>query len=123
VAVLGLAYKPDVDDLRESPALEIVRLLTEEGALVKAYEPYKAGAQIPGVTTALSLEEAIADAEILVLLVPHTSFRDLDPQEVAKLTLARVAVDAVNGWVTKAWESAGFLIFRLGDGKIKRGQD
>src|SRR5690606_12102850 len=68
VAVLGLAFKPDVDDLRESPAVEIACKLQEAGARVKAFEPNKPDAQIPGIHTAYSLEEAILDADMIVLL-------------------------------------------------------
>lgn len=47
VAALGLAYKPDVDDLRESPAIEVALRLVEAGARVQAFEPFKPEAQIP----------------------------------------------------------------------------
>ena len=52
IAVLGLAYKPDVDDLRESPANEVVHLLQHEGAQVKAWEPFKPDANLPGIDMA-----------------------------------------------------------------------
>ncbi|RPI34516.1 MAG: UDP-N-acetyl-D-mannosamine dehydrogenase [Chloroflexota bacterium] len=118
VAALGLSYKPDVDDLRESPAIEVARMLGEAGAQVSAYEPNKTGACVPGVTTVTALEEAISEADLLLLLVPHTLFKALDPHQVAALTPARMVVDTVNGWKAEAWEAAGFCVFRMGDGKL-----
>jgi UDP-N-acetyl-D-mannosaminuronic acid dehydrogenase len=117
IAVLGLAYKPDVDDLRESPAIEVARLLGEGGALVRSFEPYKPDAQLEGLRLAPSLEQALADAELIVLLVRHKPFLELDPLQVARLTKARLVVDAVNAWDMPSWRSAGFVLSRLGVGK------
>ena len=116
VAALGLAYKPDVDDLRESPAIEICRLLAAEGAEVLAYEPFKTDAQIPGVQTVPALGATLDEADVLLLLVGHTSLRQLDPHVLAQLTKARVAVDCVNGWDAQVWAEAGFHLYKLGVG-------
>jgi UDP-N-acetyl-D-mannosaminuronic acid dehydrogenase len=114
IAALGLAYKPNVDDLRESPAIEVVRLLDEAGAEVRAFEPFKPEAQVDGVTTAETLEEALEGADVLLLLVAHRQFLALEPMKVADLTPTRVTVDAVNGWDAWEWSRSGFQIFRLG---------
>ena len=114
VAALGLAYKPDVDDLRESPAVEVVHLLQKEGARVKAWEPFKPEANLPGIDMATSLEAAIQEADLILLLVKHTAFLQLDPQAIASKSSARVVLDCVNGWDGQTWESAGFKISRLG---------
>ena len=116
VAVLGLAYKPDVDDLRESPAIEVARIITASGAEVIAYEPYKTGGQIPDIPAADSLEAAIDKSDILVLLVAHSSFKNLDPAQVASITKSRTIFDTVNIWDPAHWEAAGFSIHRLGVG-------
>lgn len=117
IAALGLAFKPDVDDLRESPAIEVTHLLAQAGAVVSAYEPFKPDFPVNGVTIARSLEEAIKDAELIVLLVGHDQFKKIDPAEVAKLTSARVVLDTVNGWNTQAWKDAGFKVIKLGKGE------
>ena len=117
IAALGLAYKPDVDDLRESPANEVVHILQNEGAQVKAWEPFKPDANLPGIHMAASLEEAIKDADALVLLVKHAEFSKLNPQDVAGKTSARVALDTVNGLDGELWRKAGFRLLRLGDNK------
>lgn len=117
VAALGLAYKPDVDDLRESPAVEVCRLLRAEGARVLAYEPFKPDARIEGVETVPALAATMDEADCLLLLVGHTSLRQIDPHVVAQLTKARVALDCANGWQAPLWQSAGFHLYKLGDGK------
>jgi len=116
IAALGLAYKPDVDDLRESPAVEVAHLLTQAGATVLAYEPYKPDAVIPGLTLVDPLAAAIEDADLLLLLVNHAPLRELDPFVINQLTKARVIVDTVNAWPA-TWQQAGFRVFRLGVGK------
>jgi UDP-N-acetyl-D-mannosaminuronic acid dehydrogenase len=119
IAVLGLAYKPNVDDLRESPANEVVHLLQKEGATVKAWEPFKPDASLEGIQMAASLADAIGHADALILLVKHSEFIELDPAEIAKKTKARVIVDTVNGWNARDWKACGFKFHRLGDCKSK----
>jgi UDP-N-acetyl-D-mannosaminuronic acid dehydrogenase len=117
IAALGLAYKADVDDLRESPAIEVVHLLQKEGAHVKAWEPFKPTAQIEGIHMAESLEACLQDAEAILLLVRHTQFLNLDPDKIAAQTPARIVLDCVNGWTPELWEEMGFTVHRLGVNK------
>jgi UDP-N-acetyl-D-mannosaminuronic acid dehydrogenase len=117
IAALGLAYKPDVDDLRESPANEVVHLLQKQGAQVKAWEPFKPDAKLSGITMSPTFEEAIQDADAILLLVKHSEFTKLVPAELAKHTNARLVIDTVNSWDTAQWETAGFKIVKLGVGK------
>ncbi len=114
VAVLGLAFKPDVDDLRESPAIEVAKLLVGAGAIVQAYEPYKVDAEIAGVHATHTLAQAIADVELLILLVGHRELKELRPDGLRGLTPARLAIDTVGGWERNAWSEAGFTLVRLG---------
>ena len=117
IAALGLAYKPDVDDLRESPAVEVVHLLQKEGAIVRAFEPFKPNNGLPGINSASTLEAALEGVDAVLLLVGHTEFRALTPAQLASLTPARVLVDVVNALTGKDWESAGFRVWRLGAGR------
>lgn len=117
IAILGLAYKPDVDDVRESPAAEVADILQHEAAQVKAWEPFKPDANVKGVDMASSLEDAIKNADAIILLVKHTEFTTLNPNEIAQKTKARIVIDTVNGWNDEAWGSAGFTLFRLGNNK------
>jgi len=114
IAALGLAYKPNVDDVRESPAAEVVRLLERDGAEVRAWEPFKTDADLPDITLAESLDAAIGGAEAILLLVAHTEFASLNPLDVAGRTSARVVIDAVNAWTAESWRKAGFTFVRLG---------
>jgi len=121
IAILGLSYKANVDDLRESPAIEVAQLLMEAGAQVRAYEPYKLDAPIPGVRTTTSIAEAVEDAELLLMLVKHKAFMELNPNELAEQTPARIAVDTVNAWPSLLWHAAGFKIYKLGVGSRNNG--
>jgi UDP-N-acetyl-D-mannosaminuronic acid dehydrogenase len=114
IAALGLAYKPDVDDLRESPAAEVVHLLQSEGATVNVWEPFKPDAKIGDIDMATSFDSAISDADLVLLLVRHTELTNLRPDEVASKTKTRILVDCVNGWNTNLWQNAGFKVYRLG---------
>ena len=117
IAALGLAFKPDVDDLRESPAIEVVHLLQAEGAIVKAFEPYKPEAGLPGITAVPTLDTALQDVDAVILLVNHDELRTLTPETLATMTPARILVDTVNGWAGKDWKKAGFNIHTLGTDK------
>jgi UDP-N-acetyl-D-mannosaminuronic acid dehydrogenase len=80
VACLGLAFKPDIDDLRESPALQITLGFGNLGCQVLAVEPHitELPARLTGGTIALTpLEEAIAQADVICVLVKHSAFGDL----------------------------------------------
>lgn len=114
VAALGLTYKPDVDDLRESPAVEVVRLLEKNDAKVLAWEPFNPAASLPGIHLAQDLDAALVDAEVILLLVAHSELAAMDPARVAVKTQARIAIDAVNAWKAHSWQEAGFRFIRLG---------
>lgn len=114
VALLGLSYKPDVDDLRESPAVEVAHLLMKAGAQVQAFEPNKPGVEIPGLRTEPDLESALKNADLILLLVAHSPFKELKPDALAEMTTARVVVDTVNIWKPEPWRQVGFKMFRLG---------
>ncbi len=116
IAALGLAYKPDVDDLRESPAAEVIHLLQKEGAHVKAFEPFKPEG-LPNMDCAPTLEAAVKEADAVILLVNHAQFRALTPESLRPLTSAKILIDTVNAWAGRDWEKAGFKVHRLGVNK------
>jgi UDP-N-acetyl-D-mannosaminuronic acid dehydrogenase len=116
IAALGLAYKPDVDDLRESPAIEVAKLLAQDGAIVKYYEPYKLDVKIPGMQSSQTLDEAIKDADLLVFLVGHKEFKQLNPFRLKEQTSVRLVVDTCGGLDHQVWSDAGFTVIRLGVG-------
>jgi UDP-N-acetyl-D-mannosaminuronic acid dehydrogenase len=118
IAALGLAYKANVDDMRESPALEVARLLAEQGARVLTYEPHALEVTAPECEAKNSLTEVLEDADALVLLVDHHAFRDLQPDWVLKHMPGRIVFDARGMWEKRPWLEAGFQFYVLGVGKI-----
>ncbi len=114
IAALGLSYKPDVDDLRESPAVEAARMLAEAGALVTAFEPHRPEEQFEAFQTAASLPASVRRADLVLALVAHQEFRQIQPADLAALTPARLVVDTVHIWPAAAWEPAGFRLVELG---------
>lgn len=118
IASLGLTYKPNVDDIRESPAIKITQKFVAEGAHVNTYDPFVPTVSVQGATTASSLEEVLEGADCVVLLVDHNVFRELTPQQVATIMPGRVAVDTRGVWDRAAWEAASFELHVLGVGVV-----
>lgn len=116
IGVLGLTYKADIDDTRESPAIEICARLSRAGASVTAHDPYIG--EYPGedITNHRNLADAVADCDLVVLLVQHTPFKSLVPDDLKKMTRARLIVDAVNILDPGTWQQGGFQVRRLGVG-------
>lgn len=90
VALLGLAYKRDIGDIRESPALAIRDELIERGVTVRSFDPF-----VPGASSAGSLEEALTGVDALVLATDHTAFRELEPATLLKSGV-RIVIDGRN---------------------------
>ncbi|MEM3434136.1 MAG: UDP binding domain-containing protein, partial [Candidatus Methanomethyliaceae archaeon] len=80
IACLGLAYKADVGDIRESPAIRVIELLRTEGFEVRAYDPYVPMGAVPEQVK--SLEAALNRADVVVVLTDHTEFRQLRYEEL-----------------------------------------
>ncbi len=114
IAILGLAYKPDVDDLRESPSVEIAHKLVGKGATVTAYEPFKTDFEIHGVEMVSELEDAVKEADLIVLLVNHSTFRQILPAYLTSITSTRKILDSVGAWKNKEWVESGFEMHHLG---------
>lgn len=116
IAALGLAYKPNVDDIRESPAIDVVKNLAARGAVVTTYEPYAPETTVAGTAASESLEAVLKGAEIVLHLVNHDEFINLDPALAARAMQGDVAMDTRGSWKRAAWSAAGFNLIRLGDG-------
>jgi UDP-N-acetyl-D-mannosaminuronic acid dehydrogenase len=116
IAALGLAYKADVDDLRESPALEVARRLAAAGARVRTYEPNAPTATAAGAQAAPSIEAALDGADAMILLVDHHGWDGLDPAWAAGKMRGRTVFDARGILPRAAWEQAGFQLHVLGAG-------
>ena len=117
VAVLGLAFKPQSDDVRDSPALDVARGLAEAGALVTAYDPEAMGPaqkRFPELKVASILQQALLDADIAVLVTEWPEFVQLDPRTAGDLMAHKRIVDARNVLDPAAWRAAGFHYSSLG---------
>jgi UDPglucose 6-dehydrogenase len=112
IALLGLAFKPDTDDMRESPALDIVPALVQMGAVVRAFDPAamnEAKKLLPakGLTFCKDAYEAMTGADALVILTEWNEFRSLDFTEVKKRLKKPVVVDLRNIYSPAEMAAAG----------------
>lgn len=117
VAVLGIAFKPDTDDVRESPSLVLVPMLQERGASVRAYDPHARGNAeplLPGVQWCASPLEAAEQADITVLLTEWNEFRALSLESLKERMRGDVLVDLRNIYLPEQAKSAGFSYASIG---------
>ncbi|WP_182885501.1 UDP-glucose dehydrogenase family protein [Microbispora sp. H10885] len=117
VAVLGAAFKPDSDDIRDSPALYVAVKIAEQGGLVTLYDPAalaNARAAHPHLGYAGSALEAASGAEAVLLLTEWREFVALDPEDLGAVVAARVIVDGRNALDAETWRGAGWDYRALG---------
>lgn len=96
IAALGLTFKAGTDDLRQSPALEIITRLIEKGATIRAYDPVIFNSPIDGVVLATDSYSACADADVVVVLTEWDEFRLMDLDHLASIVARRSVVDTRN---------------------------
>jgi UDPglucose 6-dehydrogenase len=119
VALLGLAFKPNTDDLREAPALELAHLLHADGASLRAYDPVAMPAAqrlLPGVTYAHDAYDAVTGADATVVVTEWNEFKQLDLPRLRQAMARPVLVDGRNLYEPAAARAAGFLYFPIGRG-------
>jgi len=120
-AVLGAAFKPDSDDVRDSPALDVARELQELGAIVTIYDPQAnstAAQRLPSATYADSTQEAVSGAEVVLLLTEWNEFRSLDPLTLKDLVAQPIMIDGRNVLDRQLWADSGWTIHSLGRGTL-----
>ena len=126
IAVLGLTFKPETDDMRDAPSLPIVSRLAEEGATIRAYDPVGNDLARPllpaGITFCADAYEAVNGADILVLITEWNEFRALAPGRLAELMRGRLMMDLRNVFDPAAMHAAGFDYRGIGRGQ-GRGAD
>ncbi|MGE7998525.1 nucleotide sugar dehydrogenase [Lysinibacillus sp. NPDC093190] len=113
VAVLGLAFKGNVDDMRESPSTIVIDELQNLGLEVISYDPHIK--ENKHATQTQSLEEATKDADIIVVLTDHNEFKALEAAEIT--VKSKIVFDTKNCLKRDNWEEAGFQFHLLGDAK------
>ena len=117
VAVLGAAFKPESDDVRDSPALNVAGLLQLNGATVSVYDPKameNSRRLFPTLTYATSVAEACDRADAVLVLTEWAEFVDLDPEELAGTVRTKVVVDGRNCLDAQRWRQAGWQLHALG---------
>jgi UDP-N-acetyl-D-mannosaminuronic acid dehydrogenase len=113
VACLGLAYKADVDDTRESPAVEIAELLSRKGFDVRVFDPHAPEARVGGAQTAGSLADAVRGADVCAVLVDHAEFRGLAAHQLAGMR-GKVVIDMRSCLDAASLRRDGFTVAVLG---------
>jgi len=117
VAILGLTFKPDTDDMRESPALDIVNELMAQGAVIRAYDPQgmeQAKTLLDGPIWFETAMSTLAGADAAVLVTEWAEFAELDLAEVKSVMAAPVMVDLRNLYSAQKMKEAGFAYTGIG---------
>jgi UDPglucose 6-dehydrogenase len=117
IGVLGLSFKPETDDMRESPATDIIREMIKRGASVKAFDPVamdEAKHSLPDIEYATDEYDAIKDADALVIVTEWNQFRALDMQKVKSLLKAPKIADLRNIYEPKDMRELGFEYVGVG---------
>lgn len=117
VAILGAAFKPDSDDIRDSPALHVAEMLADNGARVQVHDP-EAIRVLRERNTNLalcdSIDEALAGADVVLHLTEWAVYREIDPVAAAQLTRSAIIIDGRNVLDRDRWTNAGWSISYLG---------
>ena len=119
VTVLGAAFKPNSDDVRDSPALSIAGSLSLAGASVSVYDPQameNAKKNFPTLEYAPSIEAALEGSEMVVVATEWQQFRDIDPVAAKKLVKRAAVLDGRNCLPADQWRAAGWDVTCLGRG-------
>jgi UDPglucose 6-dehydrogenase len=117
VAVLGAAFKPDSDDVRDSPALDIAVQIQAAGAIVTVHDPKAtepASKRFPVLNFATSVEECLKGAEIVLHLTEWKIYRELEPSALKDVVASAIMIDGRNALDREKWISAGWKFRALG---------
>ncbi|MBO0681298.1 UDP-glucose/GDP-mannose dehydrogenase family protein [Mycolicibacterium sp. S2-37] len=117
IAVLGAAFKPESDDVRDSPALNVAGMLQLNGATVNVYDPkaMENSRQVfPTLNYSTSVDEACDRADAVLVLTEWREFVELDPVPLSDIVRAKVVVDGRNCLDRERWSAAGWRVYSLG---------
>ncbi len=124
IAVLGATFKPNSDDVRDSPALAVARKLIRAGADVTVYDPEgmdNAERQLPEATFAKSLPDAVTGADLVCVLTEWDEFRNADPKALSALVASQRVIDARNCLDQQLWVRAGWAYRGMGRPVVQAG--
>ena len=117
IGVLGAAFKPESDDVRDSPALNVAGMLQLNGAAVSVYDPQaldNSRKVFPTLNYSTSVVDACDRADAVLVLTEWQEFVDLDPHDLAEVVRSRVVIDGRNCLDIARWQSAGWQVHCLG---------
>ncbi|HEY2043744.1 MAG TPA: UDP-glucose/GDP-mannose dehydrogenase family protein [Jatrophihabitans sp.] len=117
VAVLGAAFKPNSDDVRDSPALDVAAAISRRGGEVRLFDPQanaNAARLHPELIYAESLDDVVQGADLIMLLTEWDEFRSMDPELIGSKVNKRNVVDARNVLDPQQWRAAGWVYRSLG---------
>ena len=117
IAVLGAAFKPDSDDVRDSPALDIAAQLQAAGASVIVHDPKaieNARKRFPKLGFAVTVQECVKDSDLILHLTEWREYRELDPKALASLVKKKIVIDGRNALDRDKWRAAGWQFHALG---------
>lgn len=116
VAVLGLAYKPDVDDIRESPSVEVVKHLSRLGYRLRLHDSHTRS-EVAGMPVYGELSQAVSGADAMIILTDHREYHRLEPDDESLSGIVhRILIDTRNCVNPNLWRDAGYAVHRLGVG-------
>ena len=117
IAVLGLTFKPNTDDMRDAPSLKIIPLLQAQGASIRAFDPEgmtEAGKLLPGITFCTSEYDAMERADAVLILTEWDEFRALDLKRLKSLLRAPLLIDLRNIYNPREMAAAGIAYHSIG---------
>jgi len=117
IAVLGVAFKPDSDDIRDSPSLDVCGRLTQEGAIVSVHDPVAmpSAARInPDLRCAATVSEAADGSDLVLHLTEWSDYRAIDPVALGSVVARRAIIDARSALDAAMWRAAGWDVLMLG---------
>ena len=117
IGVLGLAFKPNTDDMRFAPSIEIIQWLLEKGAIIRAYDPQsmeKAKKIITGITYEEDMYSVAKDADLLVVLTDWNEFKEMDLSRIHTMMAAPNVIDARNIYDPQKLKNLGFIYRGVG---------
>jgi UDPglucose 6-dehydrogenase len=122
IGVLGLAFKPNTDDMRDAPSIPLINSLVERGARVSAFDPVarqQAEQQFSGIDFADNAYAAAKGADALVIVTEWDEFRALDLDKIAASMRGKVLVDLRNVYNRDEAEEAGLTYYGVGRGRFE----
>jgi UDPglucose 6-dehydrogenase len=124
IGILGLAFKPNTDDMRDAPAAEIIHLLQNEGARIKAYDPVAmevAKGVLNNVTYCANAYEVAEGSDALVVMTEWNEFKHLDRARIKKAMRQPILIDGRNVYDVEEMQSLGFVYRGMGRGYNEAG--